>query len=54
MVDFELDISLEEFEVVCELFIEKIFKLLGVEVRIVEVIVVMEGVRRKKREIIFW
>lgn len=50
MVDFELDISLEEFEAARELFIEKISKLLGAEVRIAEVIVVTEGTRRKKRE----
>ena len=50
MVDFELDISLEEFEAERELFIEKISKLLGAEVRIAEVTVVTGGARRKKRE----
>lgn len=50
MVDFELEISLEEFEADRELFIEEISRLLGAEVRIAEVIVVTEGARRKKRE----
>ena len=50
MVDLELDISLEEFNANRELFIGKISKLLGAEVRIAEVTVVTEGARRKKRE----
>ena len=50
MVDLELDISLEEFNANRELFIEKISKVLGAEVRIAEVTVVTEGARRKKRE----
>ena len=50
MVDLELDISLEEFNANRELFIGKISKLLGAEVRIAEVTVVTEGAKRKKKE----
>ena len=50
MVDLELDISLEEFNANRELFIGKISKLLGAEIRIAEVTVLTEGARRKKRE----
>ena len=50
MVDIELDISVEEFEANRELFLEKIAKLLGADVRIADVSVVTEEARRKKRE----
>lgn len=50
MVDFVLETSLENFDANVETFIEKISNLLGAEVRISEVTVLTEGVRRKKRE----
>lgn len=50
MVDLILEIPLETFEANRELFIEKISKLLGAEVKIAEVTVVTEEAKRKKRE----
>ena len=50
MVDFVLDIPLETFEANRELFVEKLSKLLGAEVKIAQVTVVTEEAKRKKRE----